>query len=178
MSSFVFGPRELVGNERWYLVACRHRAERKADYHLKAQEFATFLPLFLKSVRHARQLRTVAAPLFLGYLFIILDLRRDRWLSVRSTVGVSQLVADRNGHPMPVPFGVVETLIRHADDGLMRLDTGLREGQTVRILSGPFANLIGSLERLEASGRVQVLLKMMGSSVPVLLQRSVLSPAA
>ena len=37
---------------------------------------------------------------------------------------------------------------------------------------------VGTLERLDGAGRVQVLLEMMGTSIPVTLQRSALAPAA
>jgi transcriptional antiterminator RfaH len=117
------------------------------------------------------------APLFPGYLFVALNLERDRWLSVRSTIGVSRLYT-QDGRPIPVPVGIVESLIEQADGNLMRLDASLVKGQNVRILSGPFADLIGKLERLNDAGRVQVLLTMMGTVVPVTLHRSALSPAA
>jgi transcription antitermination factor NusG len=109
---------------------------------------------------------------------VILDLERDRWLSVRSTVGISHLITTRDGSPVPVPFGVVESLIEQSATNLTRLDDGLVEGQNVRILSGPFAEFVGTLERLDACGRVRVLLEMMGTAVPVSLARSALAPAA
>lgn len=169
--------RTLVGNERWFLVNTQSKNERKAQWHLGAQGFATFLPQFQKTVRHARKLTTVSAPLFPGYLFVILDLERDRWLSVRSTVGVLRLLT-QDGRPAPVPVGIVESLIAHSDGDLTRLDDGLVKGQAVRILFGPFSDLVGTLARLDATGRVQVLLQMMGASVPVILSRSALAPAA
>lgn len=169
--------RTLAGNERWFLVHTQPKSERKAEWHLGAQGFRTFLPQFQKTVRHARKLTTVQAPLFPGYLFVVLDLERDRWLSVRSTVGVSRLFT-QDGRPVPVPAGIVESLIAHSDGSLTRLDDGLVEGQAVRILRGPFADFVGKLARLDATGRVQVLLQMMGASVPVVLHRSALSPAA
>ena len=178
MLQFDVGSRALGGNERWFLVHTHPKGERKADWHLGAQGFRTYLPQFRKTIRHARQLRTVQAPLFPRYLFVILDLGRDRWLSVRSTIGVSRLLTYQDGRPIPVPDGVVESLIGHCDGNLTRLDTGLVKGQHVRILSGPFADLVGTLERLDGAGRVQVLLEMMGTSVPVTLHRSALSPAA
>ena len=79
---------------------------------------------------------------------------------------------------MPVPVGIVESLIEQSDGNVTRLDTGLVKGQHVRILSGPFADFVGTLERLDEAGRVQVLLEMMGTAVPVTLHRSALSPAA
>jgi transcription elongation factor/antiterminator RfaH len=165
------------GNERWFLAHTRPRNELKAEFNLRAQGFRTYLPQIRKTIRHARQLRHVLAPLFPRYIFLILDLERDRWLSVRSTIGVSSLVTC-DGRPVPVPLGVVESLIERSDKGLTLLDAGLVEGQSVRILSGPFADLVGKLERLDDAGRVRVLLDMMGTAVPLALHRSALSPAA
>jgi hypothetical protein len=93
--------------------------------------------------------------------FEILDVGRDRWLSVGSTVGVARLFTHRDGRPVPVPAGIVEQLIVHSEDDLARLDSGLVKGQRVRILTGPFADFVGTLARLDAAGRVQVLLEMM-----------------
>ena len=58
------------------------------------------------------------------------------------------------------------------------MDTELVKGQLVRILSGPFTDFVGTLERLDGAGRVKVLLDMMGTAVPISLHRSTLSPAA
>jgi transcription elongation factor/antiterminator RfaH len=167
-----------AGHERWYLVHTLARSEAKAQFHLSAQGFRTFFPQFLKTVRHARQLRTVRGPLFPGYVFTILDPARDRWLCVRSTVGVASLFTCA-GRPVPVPEGIVESFIERTDPSNgTRLDVNLVEGQSVRILSGPFADFLGTLERLDPNGRVRVLLQIMGSVVPVAVRRSVLAPAA
>ena len=171
------GGQALVGNERWFLVHTLPKSERKAAWHLGAQGFRSFLPQFEKTIRHARQLRTVRAPLFSRYLFVVLDLARDPWMSVRSTVGVSRLFT-QDGRPVPVPVGIVESLTAQSDGNLTRLDTRLVKGQQVRILSGPFADFIGTLERLDEAGRVRVLLELMGTAVPVSLFRWVLAPAA
>jgi transcription elongation factor/antiterminator RfaH len=168
----------LEGDQRWFLVHTLPKSERKAELHLAAQGFRTHLPQIEKTVRHARQLRTVRAPLFPRYIFIILDLGRDRWLSVRSTVGVSSLFTCED-RPVPVHEGVVEALIERTDEANLTLfDAGLATGQSVRILSGPFADFVGTVERLDDAGRVRVLLDMMGTAVPVGLHRSALSPAA
>jgi transcription elongation factor/antiterminator RfaH len=169
---------ELEANERWYLVHTQPNSERRAELHLGAQGFTTHFPTIQKTIRHARQLRTVRAPLFPRYIFLILDLGRDRWLSVRSTFGVSSLFTCE-GRPVSVPEGVVETLIQNTDEANLTLfSSGLTTGQSVRILSGPFANFVGTLERLDDAGRVRVLLEMMGTAVPVALRRSAICPAA
>ena len=179
MSHFsVRKPFAVEDRERWYLVHTLPRSEQRASLHLGAQGFRTHLPQVQRTIRHARQLRTVRAPLFARYLFIILDLGRDRWLSVRSTVGVSSLFGC-DGWPVAVPVGIVEALIKHTGEAnLALLDDGLRKGQPVRILTGPFADFVGTLDRLDENGRVRVLLDMMGTSVPLAIDRSGLLPAA
>src|SRR5262245_39029801 len=168
----------LEGNERWFLVHTQPKNERKAEFHLSAQGFRTHLPQIQKTVRHARQLRTVRAPLFPRYLFLILDLGRDRWLSVRSTFGVSSLFTC-DDRPVAVPSGVVEELLaRAAEANLTPFEAGRTAGQQVRIVSGAFADFVGTLERLDEAGRVRVLLEMMGGTIPVALHRSALMPAA
>ena len=104
MLHFDVGSRALAGNERWFLAHTQPKSERKAELHLGAQGFRTYLPQIQKTIRHARQLRTVQAPLFPRYLFVILDLERDRWLSVRSTVGVSRLFTIRMVGRFPFPL--------------------------------------------------------------------------
>jgi len=173
----VKNPQALLWAGRWFLAHTQPNSEFKAELHLNVQGFTTYCPHIRKTIRHARRLRTVRAPLFPRYLFVGLDLERDRWLSVRSTIGVSQLFTC-DGRPVPVPVGIVESLIARSDGNLTRLDGGLVIGQSVRILSGPFADFVGRLEQISEAGRVRVLLEMMGTAVPVALDRSVLSPAA
>ena len=178
MSQVDVGSPALTGNERWFLAHTLPKSEWRAELHLGAQGFRTYLPKIQKTIRHARQLKTIRAPLFPRYLFVILDLERDRWLSVRSTFGVSHLITSWDGRPVAVPIGIVESLIERSETDLTRLDSGLVKGQQVRILYGPFADFVGKLDRLDTAGRVKVLLEMMGTEVPVTLHRSALAPAA
>jgi transcription antitermination factor NusG len=80
---------------------------------------------------------------------------------------------------MPVPPHVVEALVASCEShGAVRLDDGLEIGQKVRILSGPFAETLCRLARLDDRGRVQVLLEIMGMEVAAQLDRSAIAPAA
>src|SRR5215471_12665928 len=163
--------------DRWYLAHSRPNNERKAEFNLNAQGFVTFLPQIEKTIRHARRLKTVRRPLFPRYLFVRLDIARDRWLSVNGTVGVARLFT-QDGRPVAVPVGIVEGVLARTDGGVTRLDDELAKGQVVRILSGPFADLTATLARLDEGRRVEVLLQIMGTSVPVLVERRALAPAA
>ena len=139
--------------------------------------FRIFFPKTLRNVRHARKLTTVHAAAFPGYLFVALDLRRDRWRAINGTIGVARLVTF-DERPAPVPVGIVESLIALTDStGLARFDAELVEGQSVRIIHGPFAEAVGRLLRAEAGDRVRVLLEIMGGDISVSAPRSALVAA-
>jgi transcriptional antiterminator RfaH len=100
--------------------------EISAAAQLNAQGFRPFLPLLLKSVRHARKFRMVRAPLFPNYLFVALDLQRHRWRSVNGTFGVVRLLMIGE-FPALVPAGIVEPLMALSDfSGLIHFDKGLK----------------------------------------------------
>ncbi len=164
--------------ERWYAVHTLPLAERRAQVQLEAQGFPTFLPKRRKTIRHARKLSTVTAPFFPRYLFVVLDLSRDRWRSVNGTFGVSRLVMGGD-LPCPAPPGIVETILAATDaEGLVDLRPDLKIGAPVRLAAGPFAEQLAVLDRLDDSGRVRVLLNMLGRQVPVSLDRVHAVPTA
>ena len=158
---------DLAYSERWYAVHTLPFAEARAEGQLYRQGFQTFQPKRLKTVRHARRLNTVEAPFFPRYLFIVLNLARHQWRSVNGTFGVSRLVMGGD-QPHPVPHGVVEALIAAADGrGILELGRKLQVGGPVRLMAGPFADQLAILEDLDDSGRVRVLLDILGRQVAI-----------
>jgi transcription elongation factor/antiterminator RfaH len=176
----VFGAfdRPLGERERWYVVHTQPQREHTAQHHLEAQEFRTFLPRYRRTVRHARMLKTILAPLFSRYLFIALDLRRDRWRSVNGSYGVATLVMQRE-NPVPVLRGAVEALLASAtSSSIVPFCSEMQPGQPVRFVAGPFAEQFGILDHISNSGRVRVLLEMMSGRIPVELQGSDVVPVS
>lgn len=168
----------LDTGERWFAVHAQPFCEPRAQVNLENQGFRTFMPKRHKTVRHARKLRTVESPFFPRYLFVVLDLDRDRWRSVNGTFGVSRLVM-RGELPEPVPRGVVETLIASADQhGILHLADRLKIGSPVRMLAGPFAEQLATLEHLDDVGRVRVLVDMLGRKVSISTAAKDLFPLA
>src|SRR5262245_50327038 len=94
---------------QWYVVHTHSHKEAQAELHLRRQGFTIYLPRYLRSRRHARKSEVVERPLFPRYLFVTLDLARDRWRSIQSTLGVSQLVLAGEA-PLAVPMGIVEEI--------------------------------------------------------------------
>jgi transcription antitermination factor NusG len=63
-----------------------------------------------------------------------------------------------------------ETLVASTgEDGLLKMRPRLSVGDPVRLMQGPFAEYLETLERLDDSGRVRLLLEMLGRRVPVMV---------
>ncbi len=167
----------LSQSARWYAVKCLSHRVHVAATHLRNQGFRVFLPLAQGTRRHARKTESVLAPFFPSYLFVQMDLSKDRWRSVNGTCGVSRLVM-QGDLPVPVLAGIVERLQACCDgrEVLTRLE-GLKPGQPVRIVVGALADFIGELERQDAADRVRVLLEFMGGRISVGLSRTHIVPA-
>ncbi len=155
----------------WYVVQCHPRAEAVAEANLRRQGYRTYCPRYLKKRRHARRVETVTAPFFPCYLFVTLDLERQRWTPIRSTVGVRQIIAGGDG-PTPVPDGIVEAIMERQNDAGM-IDTSeanpFSHGDRVRVTDGAFADLEGLFDCSMDEHRVILLLDLLGRSVRVKL---------
>ncbi len=165
---------EHVHARRWYVAAVQPGREDAAEVHLARQGFVSFAPRRLKTVKHARRLTERKVPLFPGYVFVSLDLSLHRWRSVNGTFGVRSLVTTGD-RPSPVPRGLVESFIDLTNrSGIMNPISDLAPGQRVQVLTGPFADFIGTIERLDGKDRVRVLLGMLNGENPVTLDRRML----
>lgn len=151
---------------KWYVVQTQMHSERKAEEHLSRQGFEVYLPKYSKKRRHARKTEMVIRPLFPRYLFVALDLARDRWRVVQSTVGVSSLVffGDK---PAPIAHNIISEIREQEDEkGLVRLQCpAFESGQRVRILEGVFQDTVGTFQQDADKSRVAVLLKLLGREV-------------
>jgi transcriptional antiterminator RfaH len=155
--------------QHWYVVHTQPHKEVHADLHLRRQGFTTYLPRYLRSRRHARKTEAVVRPLFPRYLFVALDMARDRWRSIQSTVGVSHLVL-AGEEPLWVPDGVLDEIrARETTEGYVTLGlpVGIGPGSRVRLIDGLFADAKGVLERIADDRRVAILLELLGREVRV-----------
>ena len=163
--------------QRWYACHCLSHRESAAANHLRNQQFAVFLPRRRKTRRHARKIDSVLVPLFPGYIFVELNLSYDPWRSVNGTYGVASLIM-HGDFPLPVPIGVVEQLLASSDEhGVVAWKPELKPNQIVRVCDGIFTDLVGTLDRLDGTERVRVLLDIMGGKFSAILPRDSVVPA-
>jgi transcriptional antiterminator RfaH len=167
-----------LANFRWYVVQSQPNAENKAVAHLMRQGFTTYLPRYLKRRQHARRIDNVPAPLFPRYFFVAIDITVQRWRSVYSTIGVTQLIC--NGDvPAAVPDAVVTTLKAREDAvGFIRLEPRpFRLGEKIRIVEGVLADCLGLYDGMTDRDRVTILLDLLGRKVRVLVDAEAVAAA-
>ena len=147
---------------RWYLVQCKPREAFRALEHLGNQGYEAFLPTLTREVLRRGRPSRVTEPLFPHYLFVRLSDVADNWAPLRSTRGVTRLVAF-GGQPRPVADALVDGLRAHES---ARLEQPLfRPGQAVEIVDGPLAGLAAVFAARDGEERVVVLLSLMQQEV-------------
>ena len=109
---------------------------------------------------------------FPGYVFLKVV---SAWYDARWTLGVLRLVM-AGDQPARVPDWEIEKIIQQTgSNGLVRIPkqppipprTLIREGSTVRILTGSFRGIHAIYQGMSANDRQRVLLDLLGRKVPV-----------
>lgn len=148
------------GAERWYLIHTQAGKELQARMQLQILGFRTFLPQYIRTLPRTDQLRTTRILLFPSYVFVLLNLHRDRWRSIRSVGGIVSIVGTYN-MPKAAPVGFVEALMSQAGD-----------------TSDSYSDFLALLDLADEAGRVRLLLEIMGSETNMTLPGAGFSPAA
>jgi len=166
--------REAAGavSEAWYVYKAQAGRETLAEQHLVNQAFKVFSPKLKVTRRTGGRLTDAIRPLFSGYGFVAFDGSARRWRSINGTRGVSYLICSSD-RPLPVPADFMDGLIRLSGEGGViamnnaQLCERLKPGDTVELVSGPFAGQVGELVRMNASGRIRVLLSALNGGLAV-----------
>ena len=162
---------------QWYVVQTKPRQEERAHYFLAEKGFEVYLPkMEVVTVRgHKRKL--LEKPLFPNYIFSRFD-QQESLAHVRWTKGVVKILPV-SSRPQPVDNEIVRSVMRLAQkDGVIRKNS-LKPKDKVRIVKGPFKDLLGIFEHwTSAQGRVRVLLNLINYQASVELHHSMLEKIA
>lgn len=160
----------------WYLVQCRPNQAHIATRNLRRHGIELFQPLQRATRRWRNRIREEVRPLFTGYIFVTFDPARPEWRTINSTPGVLRLVRFGAGWPQRVPSPLVTGLMLRCDDeGVLRPPSDLAPGDPVRVVSGPFADFVASVETVAPDRRVTLLLDLMGRATRVALPAELLT---
>jgi transcriptional antiterminator NusG len=118
------------------------------------------------------QRRTVSKKIFPGYILVEMVMDDESWYVVRNTPGVTGIVStqDDKGKIEPVPLEDTEVkgILKQMEAEAPRLKVGFNEGQSVRIIDGPFIDFIGVVDDISAEkGKVRVMVSFFGRETPV-----------
>jgi transcriptional antiterminator RfaH len=144
----------------WAVSRLALNHERLALHCLTLAGFTTYLPrLRERRISHGRKIE-VRPPLFPGYLFLQIT---NGWWDARWAPGTLGMIMDGT-QPARVPDAVIEEIRNRERNGLVELPKprGLRRGDQVRIIRGPFCERIALYAGMNGRERVTVLLTLLG----------------
>ncbi|UJF23767.1 transcription termination/antitermination protein NusG [Suttonella sp. R2A3] len=110
---------------------------------------------------------------FPGYVLLEMDMNETTWHVVRSISKVSGFVGGTAEKPAPIAQHEVDAIMRRIEEGVEkpRPKTLFEVGEEVRIIDGPFAEFIGTVEEVHyEKSRLKVSVLIFGRPTPVDLE--------
>ena len=152
-------------NRQWYALWTRSRHEKRVREQLERKAIDVFLPTIVKWSRWKDRKKQVEWPLFPGYCFAYFD-AADR-LPVLTCDGVVQIVGVE-GVPSPIPASELDSIRQLVESELLYDPCPLiKEGETVKVVSGPLKGVVGRLQRKGAHARLVLSVALIGQAVSV-----------
>ena len=130
-----------IENLKWYAVYVRSRHEKKVHQMLLERELTSFLPLLETWKQWSDRKKKVSDPLFRGYVFVNIDMRKDH-INVLDTEGVVKFIGIGR-KPSVIGERDIEWLKKlvREPDAVNGVVASIPAGQRVRVLAGPFKSL-------------------------------------
>lgn len=167
-----------IVDRNWYALAVQPRKENFVERQLRSSNYRVVCPRYTKLVRHARATKSVAAPLFPGYLFVEIDGASRSWRNVNWVPGSIGLIKFDN-RPTPLPSDFVDQFIVNLGrNGIVEFKQNLSVGEKIEAVGGPFDRLTGEIIEMSCNDRVKVLMDALNRKVEVSLPRTAVVAAA
>lgn len=171
---------EIAMSKKWYIVHTYsgHEARVKQSLLERAKSFGfeeAFDEVLIPEENVVEvvkgEKRTSRRKFFPGYILVRMDLTDETWHVVKDTPKVTGFVggADR---PTPIPDEEVAKMTQQMREGAEKPKPRIvfEEGESVRVVSGPFANFSGFVDEvLPEKEKVRVMVQVFGRATPVML---------
>ena len=108
--------------------------------------------------------------MFPGYILVEMIMTDEAWFIVRNTPGVTGFIGSSGKGAKPFPLTTEEVDRILGSMGMSRLELGneLTEGTSVKVVSGPFANMFGKVKSVDfATQTVEVTIDLFGQETVV-----------
>ena len=133
----------------WFVAQLRPQGLDRACTHLQRQGIEFFHPELLAVAKRTGVERQIRKPLFPGYIFVNFDPAIPGWGAINSTRGVSRLILSDPRRPQPLPGALIAGLKARCDpSGLLASSIDLEVGDRIRVLGGPLADLVTTIDIL------------------------------
>jgi transcription antitermination factor NusG len=169
VGSLLEAPVESARRPAWHVLWTRSNSERLVGDQLAAKGFRVFLPILEVWTRRGGVRRRCEIPMFPGYVFLHHAL--DKWsdVEVRKARGVVTILGDSWERRAEVPAAQVDAIRKVTEARLPAMTQAyLREGQRIRIIRGPLADVEGILVRTKpGKGLLVVSIDLLRRSVAV-----------
>ena len=160
------------GIPRWYVIHTYSGHENKVKTNIeKLVENRGMQDLILEVVVPTeeevdysdgrRRLKT--KKMFPGYVIVKMVITNESWYLVRNTQGVTGFVGNASN---PMPLSMEE--VRRMGIEKIYIDLDLKEGDTVKVINGPFESFMGTVEEVNPEKQtLRAKISMFGRETPV-----------
>jgi transcription termination/antitermination protein NusG len=169
-------PTERPGE--WYVIHTYAGYENKVKANLQSRIssmnvedriFEVVIPMEdVMEIKQGRK-QVVQKKVFPGYLLCRMDLDDDSWYVVRNTPGVTGFVGSGT-KPTPLSDREINKIlqVKPEDKKKLRPRLEFEEQESVRVISGPFANFTGTISEINVDqSKLKVLVNIFGRETPV-----------
>jgi transcriptional antiterminator RfaH len=157
----------------WACARLETRREAVAERFLRLAGYEIYIPRIReRRVRRHRKVEIIT-PLFPAYAFIVIE---QQWRAARWSIGVAALLMDGE-RPAQVPDAIIDEIRKREIRGAIELPEppGLRVGDKVRVIRGPFETHWAIYAGMRPHERVEVLLSLLGAQQRVELPRNAIA---
>ena len=172
------GSSQVVGEMAWYVVhtysGYEHKAKLALEERIRSMKREPYFAEVIVPEENVIELvkgqkRTTKRRFFPGYILVKMVLTDETWHIVKNTPKITGFVGDKV-KPVPVPESEVQKMTSRIAEGQAkpRPRISFTEGETVRVVDGPFSNFSGTIEEVNLDkGKVKVMVSIFGRSTPV-----------
>ena len=167
--------------ENWYVVHTYSGYEERTKANLehriesmdvKGKIFQVVVPTEDEVEIKGGQRRTVARKILPGYMLVQMKMDEESWYVVRNTPGVTGFVAS-GSRPVPLEEEEIQNILNRMKTAIPKVRIGFSKGENVRIMGGPFAEFIGTVDEINLEkGKVRLMVSFFGRETPIDLDLS------
>jgi transcription antitermination factor NusG len=150
----------------WYAIYVRSRHEKKVHQLFKEKGIESSLPLIKTTRNWSDRKKKVEIPLFSGYVFVRIDVSRDR-LNILQTDGVVKFIGIQN-KPSKIPDEQIHWIqMMVGESNTVQNEKEIPVGHKVRVTAGLFKGIEGAVLRYGNRSRLVVAIESIMQAVSI-----------